>query len=369
MSYRRSRPGRPTRAHTPALIGLLLLLLAGVGVVRAEILEQILVKVNGEAFTKTDLESRQVQELRQRGERIDLNTEQGSANLRKALAEITPRVLVEVVDEMLLVQRGRELGYRLSDEQFSSVLESIKTENKFESDEQFQAALKQENMSIADLRRNVERSMLMSRVQQSEIFSRVAVTEEEAKTYYEEHVGEFTTPSSLTLREILVAVPPDARGINVGAEEAASARADEIRGRLTAGEAFDTLAAEVSDAPSKANGGLIGPLNFTDLSPDFQKLIAGMTAGGLSPVIRTPRGFQILKLESRSPVQVMSFDQAREQISDRVVARKRQAEFLKYIARLRDEAIIEWKNEQVKKAYEEGLAQQATELAAPGGAL
>jgi hypothetical protein len=66
----------------------------------SEIIEQVLVKINGEIFTKSDLEARQVQEIRQRGKPMDLNTEQGNAELRKAIAEVTPAVLVSVVDEM-----------------------------------------------------------------------------------------------------------------------------------------------------------------------------------------------------------------------------------------------------------------------------
>ena len=139
-------------------------------VARSEIIEQILVKVNGEILTKTDLETRQVQALRQKGQNIDLASEKGNTELRKALNEITPGLLVSSVDEMLLVQRGKELGYKLSDEQFKRVLDNLKTQNKIETDEQLQAALKQEGMTMTDLRRNMERQMLYSNVQQVEVF-------------------------------------------------------------------------------------------------------------------------------------------------------------------------------------------------------
>src|SRR4029453_7256055 len=114
-------------------------------VARAEIIEQILVKVNGEIFTKTDLEQRQVAALRQKGQAIDLKSDPTNAQLRKALDEITPQLMVDAVDEMLIVQRGKELGYKLSDEQFKSVVDNIRRENKIDSEEQFQAALKAEN--------------------------------------------------------------------------------------------------------------------------------------------------------------------------------------------------------------------------------
>ena len=90
-----------------------------------EIIEQILVKVNGEIFTKSDLEQRQVAALRQKGQPIDLKSDPNNAQLRKALDEITPQIMVDAIDEMVIVQRGKELGYTLSDEQFKSVVDNI----------------------------------------------------------------------------------------------------------------------------------------------------------------------------------------------------------------------------------------------------
>src|ERR1700694_3050634 len=171
MTYRITQ--RIRRAGCPALARVGVVLAARVA--RSEVIEQILVKVNGEILTKTDLESRQVQALRARGQSIDLATDRGSAELRKALTEITPGLLVSSVDEMLMVQRGKELGYKLTEDQFKRVLDNLKTQNKIENDEQLQAALKQENMTMVDLRRNMERQMLYSNVQQVEVFSRVAV--------------------------------------------------------------------------------------------------------------------------------------------------------------------------------------------------
>src|SRR5882672_2263090 len=177
----------------------LVLIAATVAVPRGEILEQILVKVNGDIFTKSDLEQRQIAALRQKGQAIDLKSDPTNAQLRKALDEITPQIMVDAVDEMVIVQRGKELGYTLSDQQFKSVVDNIRKENKIETDEQFQAALKSENMTIADLRRNLERQMIVSRVQQNEVMAKIGVTDDEARKYYGEHMNEFTTAPSVTL--------------------------------------------------------------------------------------------------------------------------------------------------------------------------
>jgi peptidyl-prolyl cis-trans isomerase SurA len=259
---------------------------------------------------------------------------------------------------MLLVQRGKELGYRLGDEQFTGILDNLKKENKIENDEQFQAALKQEGMTIADLRRNIERRMLVSRVEQNEILGRIAVSDVEAREYYDAHVAEFTTPQSVTLREIFVALPEGATALQ---DTAARDKAGQIRERASGGENFEKLAVDLSDAPSKANAGLIGPLNVTELSADMRKLIEGMKPGQISDTIRTARGYQVLKLETMTPPETMPFDQARNQISDRVFTDKRREEYNKFLGRLRAQAIIEWKNDELKRAYERGLSEIKTQ--------
>src|ERR1051325_3191315 len=205
MSYRNF-------ARAAAFAAVLAMALAPIA--HSEILEQVLVKVNGEIFTKTDLETRQVTEIRQRGKQIDLSTPQGNEELRKAIAEVTPGLLVNVIDEMLIVQRGKELGYKVSEEQFKQILDNLKNQNKMENDKQLIAPLKQEGMTMADLRKNLERTVIAQRVQQAEVFGRVAITDDEARKYYDSHMAEFTTPSSLMLREILVTVPTDSRGVN-----------------------------------------------------------------------------------------------------------------------------------------------------------
>jgi len=340
---------------------LVVLVLAAVATPRGEIIEQILVKVNGDIFTKSDLEQRQIAALRQKGQAIDLKSDPNNVQLRRALDEITPQIMVDAIDEMVVVQRGKELGYTLSDTQFKSVVDNIRKENKIETDEQFQAALKSENLSMADLRRNLERSMIYQRVQQNEVLAKIGVTDDEAKKYYDAHLKEFTTAPTVTLREILVAVPGDPKVMNVAADEAAKAKAEDIRRRVSSGgENFEKLAGEISDSPSKANGGLIGQLSVNDLSPDLRKLVDSMKAGEVSEPVRTSRGYQLLKLEAITATNTMTLEQAREQISEHVFTEKRKAEFQKYLQKLRAQAIIEWKNEDVKKAFEEGMKLQAT---------
>lgn len=331
---------------------------AGSTRVGGDIIEQVLVKVNGEIITKTDLEGRQIAALRQKNPNLRPDSD---AALKQALAEVTPAVIVDAVDEMLMVQRGKELGYTMSTERFTSIVENIKKENKIESDEQLQAALKQEGMTMADLRRQLERTMMVQQVQQTEIMQKLQVTDTELKGYYDAHKDEFGTVPQITLREITINVPVTAQGVNVAEDDAAKAKAEDVRTKIIAGEPFARLAADYSDSGSKANGGLVGPLAKSDLSDDLQKAIAGLKTGGVTPVLRTSRGYQIIKIENLQDSTTKSFDDARGDIADKIANNKRQGEYKKFIVRLRAEAIIDWKNDEIKKAYEVGLKQEEAE--------
>jgi parvulin-like peptidyl-prolyl isomerase len=117
------------------------------------------------------------------------------------------------------------------------------------------------------------------------------------------------------------------------------------------------VAAEVSAAPSKANGGLVGPIAITELSESLQKLVKSMKPGEVTPVIRTGRGYQVLKLESIKEAAVQSFDSVRDLVAERVHADRQRQEVRKFLTKVRSQAIIEWKNAELKKAYELVLAE------------
>ena len=82
-----------------------------------------------------------------------------------------------------------------------------------------------------------------------------------------------------------------------------------------------------------------------------------MKVGDITQPLRIPTGYQILKLESRSDAQTAPFEQAKDQISDRVFTGKRKDEYEKYMEKLRAQAIIDWKNPDLKKAYDIGVQQ------------
>lgn len=343
-------------------IPLLVVLLAGLGTaMSAEILEQVLVKVNGEIITKTEFEKIQVGAIREMPNQPD-PSRMGDAELSKVLAQITPQVIVTMIDEMLLLQRAKELGFAMSDAQYTEVLASIKKDNKIESEEAFEAALKTEGITVAQLRQMLSKRMLIGQVQRRDIGGRVEVTEVEERAYYDAHLTEFASTPSVTLREIVVNadVDPVRKASSVGALDEARDKAEAIRLRVVKGESFDKLAAEISDSPSKANGGLIGPISRSEMNEELLKMISKMKVGDITPVVNTPTGGQIFKLESSIDSTTLPFEAARGQIADKIGQEKVGVEVKKLMQRLRTQAIIEWKNDELRKAWEAGISAEPT---------
>jgi peptidyl-prolyl cis-trans isomerase SurA len=327
-----------------------------------QIIEQVLVKVNGDILTKSDLEERQIAALRQRN--VNPEVLKNDEQLKKVLADITPQILVNAIDELLLLQLGKERGLKLSDDQFNRWLTGMRKDQNLEDDKRFEEALKQEGMTLSDVRRNVERQFLIDAVQRDEFGGKLQITEEEARQYYAAHPNEFVEPATVSLREILIEVPTvNAQGrpaVNVGQDDEAAKKAQEVRARLTAGEDFAKVAADVSSSPSKANGGLIGPIALSDLSPDLQKLLGKMTPGEIAQPIRITRGYQIIKLETSKTSSQRSFDSVRDLVADRVYQDRSRTEMRKFLDRVRRQAIIVWKNDELRKAYEQQVAAMST---------
>ena len=334
---------------------------------RADVIEQVLVKINGEILTKTDIEQLQVTALRASNPNVSAADLQNDVALRKMLDEVTPRVIVNAIDEMLLVQRGRELGLKMTDEQFNGILANIRKENKLDTEEKFQAAMKQEGLTIPGLRKAFEKQMLINRVQQQDVFARISISEEESRAYYDAHKEEFLTNESVTLRELFVKAATTAPAEGPSAAQAAMAaareKADQIRQRVLK-EDFGTVAGEVSDAASKANGGLIGPLGVDELNPDIQKVLTTLKVGQVSEPLDAGNGYRLLKLDVRVPRKQATFEEARDQIADKVFTQRRAGEVLKYLERLRAQAIIEWKSPSLKAAFDTGVVEAAKALAA-----
>jgi peptidyl-prolyl cis-trans isomerase SurA len=304
-----------------ALLALPSLLLAAPA--PADILERIIAKVNGEIITQSEFQSRQLAAA----QAAHIDPDKVGAFLRDNNAKI----LQEAVDDLLLVQRAEEAGLHLRPEYIKDVIDGIKKENNIASDEQLQEQLRREGMSLDDLKRNIERSILRRQILTRDLESKTTITDAEARADYEAHLSDYHRPASVKLQEILV------RAEGGGA----LAKAKEIVARARAGEDFATLAKQNSAAPSRAAGGDLGKIVRGEMNPELEKAAFALPPGGVSEPIPSGEDYRVLKVTEKTEASVLSFDEAKADIKQLLTQGRWDKELAAYVEGLRKKAIID----------------------------
>jgi len=318
------RRSRAFRTVLPSLAVLALALSAP-----AEVLERVIVSVNGGIVSQSEFEQRQIAAVQ--GARI------GPAEIEKYLRDNNSRILQEAIDDLLLVQRAGELGFKVPASYVDETIQGIKKDNNIPSDSDLQEQLRREGMTLSDLRRNIERQVARRWVLQRELEGRTAVTEDEARADYQKNKAQYDKPGTVTLREIVIK----------GEGEAARARAEQVLKRARTGEDFAALARSTSEAASASNGGELGQLSHTDLAPDLARVVFALPKDGITEPLPVEKGFRILKVEDRSEGGLVPFDQVKAEITRRLTQEKASGEYDRYLEGLRKSALIDLKVREV----------------------
>jgi peptidyl-prolyl cis-trans isomerase SurA len=292
---------------------------------RAEIVERVVAKVNGEIVTLSEFEARQLAAVQQ----AHISPAQVEDYLRKNNA----RILQEAEDELLLVQKAAELDIKVRPEYVKEVIDGIRKENHLDSDQALEEQLRREGLSMEDLKRNISRSILRRQVLSREVESKVSVSEADARAYYDANMETYRKPASVHLEEILL--KPD------------SDLAQEIVARARKGEDFAALAKTYSTARSKESGGNLGTIARGELNPELESIAFALPAKGVSNPIATPEGIRILRVVETSPEKVTPFESVRAEITKHLSSERMSQEYDKFIDGLRKTAMTEVKVREV----------------------
>jgi peptidyl-prolyl cis-trans isomerase C len=167
------------------------------------------------------------------------------------------------------------------------------------------------------------------------VTANVVVPDEELKKYYAEHEKDFVVPEAAKVRHILVAADKDAAP---EVKEKARLKAEALLQQLKKGEDFAKVARESSDdADSAPKGGELGYISPGKTnSEELEKAIFALKAGEMSPVVETPFGFHIIKVEERKEKRTATFDEAKEYMTGILksqLEQKKAQEFLEKVTK------------------------------------
>ena len=300
------------------------------------LVEEIVAKVNGDIITRGEIErTRQLlaAEMRQQGVT--------GGKLQQELAEREKDALRDQIDQLLLVQRGKDLSINV-DPEVTRRLAEIQMQSKISDPDKFHAYLREQTgMTFEDFKSQMKNQILTQRVIGQEISSRIAIPEGDKKKYYDEHKSEFVRQEMIFMRQILIST----EGKSADQVAAAEKKAKELTARARKGEKFGELARDNSDDPETSkNFGELPPYKPGDLRKEIEDVVFKQKKGFVTDPIKVPNGLLILRVEERYEAGQASFEEVENEISERMAMPKMQPKVRDYLTRLRRDAFLEIKD-------------------------
>ncbi|MES1207240.1 MAG: peptidylprolyl isomerase, partial [Pseudomonadota bacterium] len=246
-------------------------------------------------------------------------------------------VLDRLIDDELIVQQAAELKLSISNEQVDASIEEIKKQNNL-NDDQLREALRGQGMTMAAYRADLKRQLLRFRVLNIAVGSKVNISDDEVRAYYERHMKDGTNVQ-VRASHVFISIPEGADAQVVAEKQA---QAQKILERAKAGEDFAKLARESSDdAATRADGGDLGYFGKDMLPKPIEELVFAMQVGDIRGPIRADRGFHVIKLVDRKVKDPKPFDEVKDDIRMQLRQKDMERQTKSYLADLRKKTLVD----------------------------
>ena len=309
------------------------------------IVEEIIARVNNQIITRSEYQ-RERDQLKQEVQQQD------PANADKLFAERQKDVLRGLVDQQLLLDKGKDLGIT-ADTELIKKLDEMRKQMNLDSMEELEKAATAQGVSYEDFKQNLRNQIITQQVIGREVGQHLSINKDEMQKFYNDHKSEMEQPEEIKLSEILVATkkPAAAAGQKPPADSpddpqeltAAETKANDLLAQIRKGASFDDIAKKNSDGPSAAQGGDLGYFKRGTLAKELEDKTFAMKAGDVTDVIRTKQGFVILKVVEHHAAGIPSMKEMEPRIQDALYMEKLQPALRAYLTKLREDAFIDVK--------------------------
>ena len=261
--------------------------------------DHIVAVVNTEAVTSI--------EVAQRIDRINADAKRSQAQLPDA-DTLRQQVLDALIDERVQITFARDVGQKVDDAEIDRAVANVAAQNQI-SLAQLRDRLRSEGLEMARFRNNLRDQLMVERVREREVNSRIRISDGDIDRFLDEQRGRAAGDAQLNLAQILVSVP---EGANAELLAQRQARADQALARLRAGEDFSKVARELSEDNNREAGGELGLRPVSRLPDLFVEGVKGLTVGQFTPqALRSAAGLHILKLVDRQQGDPFKITQSR----------------------------------------------------------
>ena len=315
------------------------------------VVEEIVARVNNEIITRTEY-ARSRDQLKQEAQ------QQNPSGADRIVAEKQRDILRDLIDQQLLLQKGKDLGVT-GDTELIKRLDEMRKQMNLQSMEELEKAAEAQGISYEEFKQNTRNGIITQRVIGQEVGSHMTLNKDEVKKFYEEHQADMQQPEQIRLSEILVAPkaaaapapapvagatpPAPSQAETDAALAAAQAKAQDLLDQICKGGNFEDLAKKQSDGPSAAQGGDLSYFKRGVLAKELEDRVFALKAGEMTDVIRTKQGFVILKVTEHQMAGVPTLKEVEPRIQDALYMQKLQPALRAYLTKLREEAFIDIK--------------------------
>jgi peptidyl-prolyl cis-trans isomerase SurA len=299
------------------------------GHVCAEVTNRIVASVNNDIITLWELNA-SIKRL------TGLTPKDLQRRNEKEFYELRRALLNELINEKIAQQEIAKLELTITDEEVQASIERIKEENNL-TQEELIASLNAEGTSFEEYRERIKKDIEHMRLVEREVRSKIVVTDEDIRRYYENNAHEYRQVHEVRLARIFLRIKdPDS------AEEIAQVRAagGEILQELNRGRDFSEMARKYSQGPGAPEGGDLGWIAMDQLETKLREAIATLSPGEYTDLRPAPSGFQIITVVEEKEAGVRPLEEVRDEIYSTLYKKQVEEKYAAWIQELREKSYI-----------------------------
>lgn len=296
-----------------------------------EVVDRIVAIVNDDIITLSEL-NRSLQPYAERIRASGYSPEKE----RKMLFSVREDILNQLIDKKLSDQEIKRCEIVISEEEIDSTIERIKEAN-FYTDEDLRKALADQGLTMEEYRQQLKEQLLRTKLVNYEIKSKIVITREDIKSYYENHKDEYKGEEKYHLWNIIMRAPL------LGDESQRTkikTKMESILTKLKEGQPFESLANSYSESSSDVWGGDLGLFRPDELSPQIREALKMLKPGEFTSVISTDQGYQIFYISEIVRTPEKTLDEVSSEIEEKLFFEKVNEKFDSWIADLRKRSHI-----------------------------
>tara|TARA_B100000686_G_scaffold165200_2_gene172854 strand:+ start:756 stop:1979 length:1224 start_codon:yes stop_codon:yes gene_type:complete len=296
-------------------------------VTTGEVFDRVVAKVNSEIITMSLLDERAIA-LRHkfRKETVEFNEK-----------EVLREALEMIINEKLQLQQAKKMGFEVDNSSVEAALKNIERQNGLQ-EGQLEQMLDAEGASIETYKERIRDQIIVSKVKNFELGSRLNVSDKRIVKYYHDHQKDFWESGKSKVRHILILFEKES---SVKKKQEKYRKIKKILSQLESGKDFSEAAKIYSEDVSASSGGDLGFVEKGQMVPEFEKTVYSLKEGEISGIVETDYGFHIIKVDEVRKGRTIPLNTVRNKIKGILAGKKEKTVYENWMKELKDSSFIE----------------------------